>query len=708
MSMPIPFAMDIPNIDKAAIEINGRADEHAWSQAITIEGFTTVRPEPDLPAQRATEVRIFYSDEGLYLHFKAYDQDAEDIYSGFGRRDSRKGDDYVGILLDPLATGERGALFISNPLGVQLDGTLIRGRDSDLVPWGGGWSSWDARWSSAGRRTDQGYEVEISIPWKAIRHPRTMDQIGVTLFRKVARTAELSVWPRIDPNVEGVLVQSATMSGPGEMEPNLGFIVMPELTVTRTDEGVPEDRLGYNGVAPGLTVQIAPSPALQMLGTINPDFSQVESDETKIDVNQRYSLQYQEKRPFFLEGQEWFNHPFKNIVYTRSMVTPLYGLRATSEAGRMTSAVLHVQDRTPSGSVSEGGGWSAEDIGDRSALSTIGRLRWAIGDDHMMGLIMSHRLIENSNMEHQLMGIDGRIAVTEKLSVQAAGLVSATHGREQNGAAAPAAIVRSRIRTRHIQGKLEGMYISEDFRSENGFQPISDAITVRNRTEIVTYPNWSLIPRFLISPTDGELSVRANGELREYEFRPSIGSWFSNGTYFTLMGGPGGEEYEGEWLDTNQAALMGGGSWTRWLRTRTRIKTGEAPYYDGDTPSVGFRHNASIEIGVQPIPMLVVTPILTWERFNQEGETLYEGLISRLRIELFANAHLWNRWILDQSTFTGNRSIETLFAWEHTPGRAIYLGGRHASGGLDLNDEPNPTLDPSWALFAKMGWVFER
>jgi hypothetical protein len=106
--------------------------------------------------------------------------------------------------------------------------------------------------------------------------------------------------------------------------------------------------------------------------------------------------------------------------------------------------------------------------------------------------------------------------------------------------------------------------------------------------------------------------------------------------------------------------------------------------------------------------MLVVTPILTWERFNQDGEMLYEGLISRLKIELFANAHLWNRWILDQSTFTGNRSIETLFAWEHTPGRAIYLGGRHASGGLDINDEPNPKMDPSWALFAKLGWVFER
>ena len=126
--MPIPIAMDIPNIDKATIEINGVADESVWSQARTIEGFTTVRPEPDLPADRETTVRVFLSEEALYLHFEAIDDDPKAVYGGFGRRDSRTNDDYVGVLLDPLATGERGAIFIANPLGVQMDGTLVRGR----------------------------------------------------------------------------------------------------------------------------------------------------------------------------------------------------------------------------------------------------------------------------------------------------------------------------------------------------------------------------------------------------------------------------------------------------------------------------------------------------------------------------------------------------------------------------------------------------
>jgi hypothetical protein len=311
-------------------------------------------------------------------------------------------------------------------------------------------------------------------------------------------------------------------------------------------------------------------------------------------------------------------------------------------------------------------------------------------------------------MNHQLVGMDGRFRVTEKLSVQVAGLVSSTRGPNLNGAAAPAAIVRNQIRTRHIQGMILGKYVSEDFRSENGFQPISDTLTVRNRTEIVTYPKLKLIPRFLISPTDGEVAVRANGDLRNYEYRPSIGSWFSNGTYFMLMGGPGGEEYEGEWLNYTNGTLMGGGSWTRWLRTRTRFNTGEAPYYEGDTPSVGYRHNASAEVGIQPLSVFVLTPILTWEKFTQNGDILYEGFIGRMRMEFFATAQLWNRWVIDRSTFTEARSIESLFAWEHSPGRAVYLGGRYATGGVNDRDQPDPTHEPSWAIFAKMSWVLER
>ena len=279
--MPILLPMDIPTVEKAEIEINGIADEQVWKEALVLGDFITFRPKPGQTPKASTTVRVLSSKEALYVHFKASDDRPEAIFSGYGRRDSRKGDDYVGVMLDPLANGERGALFIVNPLGVQLDGTLVRGRDADLVPWGGSWSSWDTRWSSAGRQTDSGYDVELAIPWSSIRHPSNLERIGIVVFRKQARNSEMSSWPKLDPNIEGSLVQSASLGGPGEMEPDLGLSILPEVTATRTNEGVLADRLGYAGFAPGITLKAAPNPAFQVLATLNPDFSQVESDQAR-------------------------------------------------------------------------------------------------------------------------------------------------------------------------------------------------------------------------------------------------------------------------------------------------------------------------------------------------------------------------------------------------------------------------------------------
>ena len=704
--MPIPIAMDIPNIEMPEIEINGIADEKAWEQALLAGDFTTYRPKPDQEPRAQTVVKILSSKEALYLHFSASHEPEKNVYAGFGRRDSRKGDDYVGVLIDPLGSGERGALFISNALGVQLDGTLVRGRDSDLVPWGGSWSSWDTQWVSSGRITDDGYEVEIAIPWASIRHPAVIDTLGLTVFRRIARGSEMSAWPRLDPNIEGTLVQAASLGGPGAMPKSLGLSVLPEVTATRTNEGVQKDRVGIAGVAPGLTLEAAPSPALQLLATLNPDFSQVESDEAKIDINQRYSLQYEEKRPFFLEGQEWFTHPIKDLIYTRSMVAPLYGARATSETGQFTSAVLHVHDQNPSGSVAEEGGWSNDEVEGKSSDSTVARLQWASENDGMVGAILSHKSIRGADLQHSLFGVDGRIKLSRRITLQAAALGSSTDGIDQENGVAPAGVLRTLFRTRHLQGRVETRYRSKDFRSENGFQPISDAITVINRTEIVTYPKWQNIPRLLFSPTDGEFSIRENGELREYDFRPSIGSWFGNGTYFMVEGGPGGEEYEDIWLDYSDVALMGGGSWTSWLRTRMRLEAGQAPYYDGDEPSIGDKYAARANIVLQPFRRFSFSPSLSWERFMQDRKEVYQGVVARLKLEAFATPTIWNRWILDHSTFSENRTVETLFAWERMPGQAIYLGGRYSIGGINEDGAPDPNLSPSWALFTKLSWVF--
>ena len=705
--MPAAIPMDIPRLPEMHVVVDGKAEESAWNEAIEIQDLKTLRPEPGLPASQDTTIKIFSTEKGLYLHYVAKDSDPKKIYAAYGRRDSRRPDDYVGLLLDPSGLGERAVLFMVNPLGVQLDGTIVRGRDQDLVPWRGSWSSWDTTWESAGRRTPQGYEVEIEIPWTSIRHPAEVDTVGLLVFRRVARIGEQSVWPQLDANKHSIIAQTKAMGVPGEVPSNNGLNITPEMTYAKVDTGESSERINWNGLGPGLTVEYAPSSAFQIMGTLNPDFSQVESDQSKIDINQRYSLQYEEKRSFFLEGQEWFTHPLKNVIYTRTMVTPLYGLRTTAEADGWTVSALHVWDQTPSSSVSEGGGWGADDIGESTGLQTIGRIRKKIGTNSMVGAISSSRAIINTDMKHHMVGVDGRTSLGSSTTMQGAVLASTTDGGGMDGTPAPAAVLTTRTRTRHLQNEVDTYYFSPDFRSENGFVTRADLMGIRNEAEIVTYPNSSVFPRVLYSPGDVEAGWDTSGEVRELKYEPGLGFWLWNGSYIESRGEFVGEEYEDSWLQYKRAKMFGGTTWTRWLKSRMRFSTGTAPLYDSDNPQVGNSHQVFTRVILQPTAAITFSPEIRWERFLLGNVVEYEGYVTRFKVEVFATPTLWTRWIYDQSSFEESKALEALLAWEKSPGRAFYLGGRTSQGGIDDDGDPNPNLPASWQVFAKASWMFD-
>ena len=695
--------MDLPLVEKPEVVIDGRADESAWAQAAEASDFVVYRPQPGAEPSAKTRVRVMTSEEALYVHFEAKSPKPEDIRSGYGRRDSRRNDDYVGILLDTQGGAERGALFLVNPLGVQRDGIVVRGADAEVVPWGGGWSSWDTRWFSAGQRTDDGYTVEVMIPWSSVRHPETIDSARVMFVRRAASSSEMSTWPVFDTRVQGALVQTTPAGGPGKVKKSNPIQIRPEVTATRSDQGIPEDRLGVQGVAPGVTMRYAPGAGLQMLATLNPDFSQVESDEAKIDVNQRYSVQYEEKRPFFLEGQEWFRHPMDDLIYTRTMVTPLYGLRATSETGDVTMSALHVWDRQPAASVSEGGGWSADELEDQEALATVARARMALGDDGMIGAIVSDRSIIGTQKRHHLFGMDGRVALTDALNIEGAVLAPSTKGIGQDGNCTRCSDRSAGMEA--VESFLEATYIAKDWIGER-LPTLADWMSINHETEFFIFPKAGPIPRIFFQPTTGEVAWTTDGKPRLYNYEPVFGFWTSGGALFWFEGEFEGESYAGQWFDTASGSIMAGGSWTRWLRTWVRASTGEGVLYDESNPYVGHLSKGSIDVSLQPLERLFLGPELGVEHFTNDGEEVYSGYVFRLKLEAYATGTVWGRLIYDRSSFNDSDAYETLFAWEHSPGSAIYLGGStRLIRGTD--DQPSPTDgEREWTAFTKASWVF--
>jgi hypothetical protein len=482
--------------------------------------------------------------------------------------------------------------------------------------------------------------------------------------------------------------------------------ILPEVTTTRTHDGFPNSRIGAAGVAPGLTLQYSPNHSTSLLATLNPDFSQVESDGARIVVNQRYNQKYREKRPFFIEGQEWFSHPLKDAIYTRSMVAPLYGLRTTAESGDLALAAMHVWDRAPGPSVVEEGGWGQDEVNDRDSLSTIGRIRWSPDGDNMMGALVSDRTIVGTDLKHHLVGMDGRLRLSDGVKVEGAALVSSTTGAGQDGSPAPALVLRNNIRHSRIKNVFEATYLAEDFRTENGFQPLSDWIGVDNDMEIYVYPKWKALTRVFLMPVRGSLAWDTSGQLRQYDFGPGVGFWTSNGAMFILHSDFEGEEFADEWFDTVRGSLMGGGSWTAWLRTWIVASSGEGILYDSQAPLVGIRHNVFLDVAIQPIPAFRISPMVGWERFENSGSTIYDGSVNRLKLEWFATPALWNRWIIDASTFSETSAVETLFAWEKSPGRALYLGGHTSLQPQTDGSGTGEGSEREWTAFAKASWVF--
>jgi hypothetical protein len=686
--MPALVDLDLPHFEDAAIVIDARANEPAWQGAPVIEDWVTYHPEPDREPEVQARVRMLTDEAGFYLSYEVIDPQPERIRARLTRRDGVFGDDLVGVYLDPAGNAQRAYLFFVNAYGVQADLTRLAGEDDVL--------SWDGQWSSAGRLTEQGFEVEIFIPWRTVRHPRDMDLLGVSLLRITGRTGERSGWPRRDPDVSGILVQENLVPGPGEVDRSLAFQLIPSLTAGWTDAGPDPARWNVNGLAPGLTVRHDPSPALTVLGTLNPDFSQVESDQAQIEVNQRYTLFLSERRPFFQEGREWFDNQFGNLVYTRSMQEPRYGARATVEAGDWQVAALHVLDASPRPSVSEGAGWTEDDTapgGEQlQALDTVLRARRSVGADGYAGLVYSDKQLVGGAW-NRVGGADTRLRLSDGVTAGASLLGSATRfadGRTETGAAGSFELEG---RTREDFAGVWGGVQPDDFFAENGFLIYSDWLGGGVWGGRMLYPSSDRVRSVQLSYLSLDAFWRpSDGSFRDLYLSPMVQIRTANATSITAMWFHGTEIYQGATLDYDRAELGVEARPTRWLSAEVEARLGEGPHYE--TRDVGNLTGVDLGVSLRPTRWLELTQDAGFEQLSQHGDLLYRGLVSRSRLSAYASRELSARLLVDHSSFNELTRGSLLLAWQRNPGTGVFLGGSLSS-------------ESEWQAFAKSSWVFQ-
>jgi hypothetical protein len=226
--------------------------------------------------------------------------------------------------------------------GNGFNNAVVKREAADLSP--------DFVFASVGRVTDYGYEIEVRIPFKSLKfQPQREQSWGINVVRVVRHSGREDSWTPAKPARASFLAQSGKLVGLTGLHRGMVLDFTPSVT-SKTIGSPGASGWEYAGGGPELggTVRWGVTNNLNLNGTANPDFSQVESDVQQFVFDPRNELFFQEKRPFFLDGIEQFSTP-NNLIYTRRIVQPVVAAKLTGKAFGTDLAILSaVDDRATS------------------------------------------------------------------------------------------------------------------------------------------------------------------------------------------------------------------------------------------------------------------------------------------------------------------------------------------------------------------------
>src|SRR5262249_907395 len=277
-----------------------------------------------------TSAYLGYDNVNLYAIFVCESPPSE-RRARLNKREDILSDDVVGVILDTYHDHQRGYEFFVNPYGVQADAIESETANDDF--------SFDTLWYSDGKLTPDGFVATLTIPFRSLRFARGGVQTwGIALLRSIPANNENSFWPYVTQRVTGFNQQIGNASGLEGISPgrNLQFIPYAAFAGSHFLNNPPSGAPGFqtkHDFRAGLDAKAVLHDSLTLDIALNPDFSQVESDDPQVTVNQRFEVIFPEKRPFFLENTNFFNTP-ENLFFSRRIVDPEFGARLTGKLGR--------------------------------------------------------------------------------------------------------------------------------------------------------------------------------------------------------------------------------------------------------------------------------------------------------------------------------------------------------------------------------------
>jgi hypothetical protein len=312
------------------ITIDGILNDPIWKKAPVEWDFTQRDPVEGVPPSERTEIQVAYDDTSVYFGVRLFDKEPKRIVRQLSRRDDDPDADYFLIQLSPNHDRLTGSWFQVSAAGVQRDAIISNDVFAD--------QSWDGVWESAVSVDDEGWTLEMRIPFSQLRFPPGTHQVwGINASRYIHRKAE-SVWLQMVPkNDSGIASRMDDLEGIEGLEEHRHLDLMPYLVgrVSFIRPSNPQDPFNsghrFFGTG-GMDLKYGVSSSFTLDATVNPDFGQVEVDPAVVNIS-AFETYFPEKRPFFLEGANifgnfgqggsnnfvGFNRNDPNLFYSRRM-----------------------------------------------------------------------------------------------------------------------------------------------------------------------------------------------------------------------------------------------------------------------------------------------------------------------------------------------------------------------------------------------------
>lgn len=708
-------AVDIPYIEEGA-EIDGILDDPAWGNAARFTLDWETEPGENLRAPVKTEVFLYYTRGFVYVAFKAEDPNPENIRARFWERDKQRGDDEVWIEFDTFNDGQTAYVFQSNCIGVQSDFMYNSGTYDE---------SWDGLFDCAGVIHPDGYVVEFKIPFSSLTFQASdTEQVwGVLFGRSYPRDVNHQLWSmQRDLNSECHVCQFIKIRGFKGVQPGNNIEFTPTLNgiQTKVRDGEKDDfRLANDDIDAGFNASWGITNNTKAGITINPDFSQVEADALQLDINSPFALSFEEKRPFFTEGANIFQ-THMNMVYTRSIRDPEWGLKLHGKQGKNSYGLLMVEDSVTNILFPGSQRSRATSLRENSTV-TIGRYSRDVMSNSKVSGLFTNR--ESESYYSRLYGLDANLQLTksDRIIIEAMGSstkysdeIAGAFGQPLGEFGGEALNVYYMHDRRSFDFVAHYMNIGDDFRADAGFIPQVGYRKAAMATSNIWYDKdeswWDI---FLIDTVARDYRDK-EGNLLSRQVAVSLVTLGARQSMMRLQGQVGRQTYLGEEYNQNFLRFIGQCVPLADVTSVLYFEAGDQVDYAN--ARAGNRVFMDAGLTYTPSKHVSLGYTHTFERMRAAGSHLYTANIGALTAKAHFSSRLMARliaqyvdyqysaenYLFDIDPQFNRFTTQFLLSYKVNPRTLVFVGySDNYSGDSAINLRKD-----DYTLFAKISYAF--